>query len=154
MGLRSHRLHRPRANIRGIGGVCVRAQAAPAKRRSVRRSLLRRESQRTAHDLFPQRLRGTVGLLIFPLAVSRGSRTCRHCRSSPRIVVADASLILRAICRSLAFERARWRHGDVFRHASVRIRGPDAQLLDAIAPLRGRIGARFRAGQLFVHGHQ
>src|SRR5882757_11536912 len=72
MGLRPGGLHRLGTDFCGSLRICLCAPYAAAKFGALRRGLLSGQSQRTADDLFPQRLRGTSRLRIFPATFSHG----------------------------------------------------------------------------------
>src|SRR5258708_37359247 len=101
MGLRPGGFHRFGADLCGTIRICFCAPYAAAKLGALRRGLLHGQSQRSADDLFSQRLRGTSRLRIFPAAFSHGVATCWHSRKRSEEHTSELQSPDHLVCRLL-----------------------------------------------------
>jgi len=117
MGLRPGCVHRLGADFFGTIRICLCAPYAAAKFGALRRGLLHGQSQRSADDLFPQRLRGTFRTpAFFPLLFLTALQVAGILESYSGIWRRNLLAFFRRLRCRVALQRACWRHGHLFRN--------------------------------------
>jgi hypothetical protein len=119
--LRSGCVHRAGPNLRGSIGVCVSTASFAGAGGTLRRGVLRGESECAADHLYAQRLRGTFGVRIFSAAFSIGIATRWLSGESQWIREPCGGGVFFRVCGGLAVERTCRRNGQLQRGAVVRL---------------------------------